>query len=143
MASVLQVPTDVEEVLIQGLLRPSADIQAVFDTRISAEVPPDPVYPLARVKRLGGALTTSRFLWLDRARVQIDVWGDTRKATWRAANLVRSVLIAGQCTTYAPLGRIDSIDEIIGPFEGPDSDKRRRHYIAEYEVLVRPIEVTS
>lgn len=139
----LQIPADVVELLVQGLLRPDPDIQDVVGTRVYSTVPPKPTYPLVRIERVGGQLATSRFLWLDRARVDVNIWGDTHKATWRAANTVRSLLIAAQCTTYEPLGRVDGITELSWRDPVREQEAGRYRAIGEYEVLVRPLEVTT
>lgn len=135
----LQVAVDVEELLIQGMLRPDFDIQDHFGTRVYVSVPADPVYPLLRIQRLGGTVLDSRMLWLDRARVQWDVWADTRKAAWRAADTVRSLLIASQGKSFPPHGWVDGITEITGPFNLPDPDSNRVRYIGEVLILVRPL----
>lgn len=141
----LQVSVDVEELIIQGLLRLDDEISDVFGlapTRVYSKVPDEPSYPLCVVSRLGGALVFSHHLWLDRARVQYDVWGDTKKATWRAADKVRSALIAGQGVTYSPHGRVSAVEETIAPHESPDPDSVRVHFVGEMLVTVRPLVVT-
>lgn len=135
----LAVAVDVEELLIQGLLRPDFDIQDHFGTRVYTTVPPNPTYPLLRVQRLGGTLTTSQHMGLDRARVQYDVWADTRKAAWRAADTVRSLLISSQGKSFAPHGWVDGITETLGPFNLSDPDSKRVRYIGEVQILVRPL----
>lgn len=139
----LQVSVNVEELLVQGLFRTSTEIQDVLGTRIYTLVPAsNPTYPLAIVRRLGGSLVMNHHLWLDRARVQYDVWGDTKAATWRCADRMRSLFIAGQGTNYPPLGRIDGVTETIAPYYQHDPDSERFHYVGQMLVTVRPLEVT-
>jgi uncharacterized protein DUF3168 len=143
--SALQVSVDVEELLVQSLLRLDPEIAEIFGTpvRVYSRVPPEPDYPLAVVRRFGGALAFSHHLWLDRARIQCDVWGETKKATWRAADKVRSAIVAGQGVTYYPHGRISAVEETIAPHESPDPDSTRVHFVGEVLVTVRPLVVTA
>jgi hypothetical protein len=136
----LQVSVDVEELVIQGMLRPDFDIQDHFGTRVYVSVPADPVYPLLRIQRVPGrGLLTSRYVWLDAARIQYDVWADTRKAAWRAADTVRSLLIASQGKSFPPHGWVDGITEIIAPWNLGDPDSKRVRYNGEVDILVRPL----
>lgn len=135
----LMVAVDVEELVIQGMLRPDFDIQDHFGTRVYVTVPPEPTYPLLRIQRVGGTLTTSQYVRLDRATVQYDVWADTRKAAWRATDTVRSLLIASQGKAFPPHGWVDGITELIGPFYLGDPDSNRVRYTGEVQILVRPL----
>lgn len=137
---------DVEELLIQGLLRVNDDIQTHFDTRVYTRRPAEPTYPLLQIRRLGGGLTFNHPVWADRARVQYDVWSDllppegegSKKATWRAANAVRVVLMESR-GIYAPHGSITYVTERIAPFELDDPDTRRIHLLGEIALDVHPI----
>jgi hypothetical protein len=138
-------PVDVEELLVQGLLRQNTGVTDLIDTRVYTRRPPNPRYPLVTVRRVTGHLVYSHGPWLDRAWIEYQVWsenikteGATKKATERIASAVRVALIEGQSQSYSPLGWIDGIVELQGPREVPDGLGERFRYVGEMSVLVRP-----
>jgi hypothetical protein len=138
----LQVGVDVEELLIMGVLRPSADVQTAFggaDAHVHTDIPPDPAYPLVTVKRLGGANAIGGVFWHDRARIQYDVWADSREDAQAGAATVRAVLLASKDHDYSPFGRVTSVEETIAPFNQPDPASVRSRFIGEVIVSVHPL----
>lgn len=130
---------DVEELLIQGMLRLNADVIAQVGTRVYTVIPAEPTYPLVQVRRMGGQLVFSHHAWMDRCRIQWDAFGDTKKATWRVADAIRRAFIDGQATTYAPMGRVDAVTETIGPRGIDDKESDRVHVVGEMLVYTRPL----
>lgn len=138
-----QALVDIEELVVQGLLRTHPDVVEAVDTRVYTKVPSDPTFPLVRVRRLGGALVVSHHAWLDAPRIQYDVWGDTKKATWRIADTVRRALIDGQGQAYSPMGWIDGVTETIAPHEVDDPGSDRVHFVGEMRLISRPLPEVS
>lgn len=53
---------------------------------------PNPVFPLVRVSRFGGAPVRSRPAWLDQAAMQIEAYGGGRKTARQLAETCRALL---------------------------------------------------
>ena len=87
---------------------PFPDVEAVMCTvlkeagvaagRIGSGIPPDPVFPLCVVQRLGGLPPEKRKL--DAARIQVDTWGDSKEDAYDTAEAARLAVFNSEGQIY-------------------------------------------
>lgn len=124
---------DVER-LVSVWLRAHAEVSGSVVTAI----PRDPSFPLVRLVRVGGAPVTQRPLHVDRATLQIDVWGGPKQTAQDLAQTVRGA-IAQLEGTAQPEGVVSAVD--FGPFQYlPDQDfePARPRYQFDVDLTVHP-----
>ena len=64
------VPADAEAIVVGYL-------NAELTEPVSTEMPTNPTFPLVTIRRVGGAGDEPR--WLDRPRIQVEAWADTKQ----------------------------------------------------------------
>lgn len=110
----------------------------------------NPVYPLLVVQRLGGTPAVRQYL--DRARIQIDVWGGARREGNLAipkstildiAQKARVVLLEleGQTLTAPVSLFISGVDDALGITWSPDPTSGRDRYVFSMWLYGRVVEV--
>ena len=130
---------DVEELLIQHVLRPSDDVTDLLGgaMRVYSAVPTQPTYPLVIVHRVTGSQGVGDVLWLDRALIQFDAWAQTKAAARRIAATVEAVLF--ESPGEYPLGVITRVEEEGGIAQLDDPDSTLRHAMFQARVYVHPL----
>lgn len=122
------------EAVVSWVLR-EADIEGLGD-RVYSSIPNTPTYPLIVVRRIGGV--PAEIHHLDRARIQIDVWGEPAtggkgQAHDIAADARVAVLEAeGQriASPPAPIGAfVTSVEDDLGLMFQPDPNTGRDRYL--------------
>ena len=109
-----------------------------FGTQIPADLLNS--LPFVSVRRIGGASVDPRFL--DRATIDLQTWGSTRKEAFDVAIACRDALrdawLAG--TAYTNLGHISHFREIAAPSELRTSDQAANVWRtqATYSLFLRP-----
>jgi len=142
--STLPLQVDVEELLIQQVLRPNVQLTNLLggEMRIYTRIPygataaEAPKYPLVTVRRITGSQGIADVLWLDRALVQVDAWAETEKAAWRVAATAEAVLYAAP-GIYA-LGRLSKVEEESGVTKLRDPDSPLWHVLFTVRCYVHP-----
>lgn len=76
----------------------SSVLRTQLSARVYSSIPSNPTFPLMTVKRIGG-IPADR-VRLDRARLQIDVWGNSKSEARDLADAARVVLHAMENKTY-------------------------------------------
>lgn len=122
------------ELLAVNYLRATAEVAAIAGSRIYTEIPPTPTYPLVRVTRIGGVPTIRQHL--DVARLQIDVWGQTK---FQARTLAATV----QAAMWAAVGShaegvVANVEDDLGLSWSPDPDTDQPRYVFGVAVTIHP-----
>ena len=127
---------DVER-LVAAWLRDQDDIADIFDDRVYTEIPNAPVWPLARVVRIGGN-PTSRLARLDSPLLQIDVWGGPKATAYAGIATILAHMAAGLVGSH-DLGTVSAV-EVGGPSWLPDDTYQpaRPRYSADVRLWVHP-----
>lgn len=100
----------------------------VCDGRVYSSIPANPVYPLARVIRLGGLPVEKHRI--DQPRIQVDVWGTNKSEARDAAEAARLTLHQLEGTTDSEFAAFISCVELDqGPTPFPDPDTGRDRYM--------------
>ncbi len=109
------------------------ELRTTLSARVYSSIPTNPVWPLITVKRIGG--TPADRVRLDRANIQIDVWGNNKSEARDLADSARVKLHAMEpkvCTTgagYPVNGIITGIADTFGLTWLPDPLTDRDRYI--------------
>lgn len=103
----VHVLPDIEKLVIDWALA-TTEVASLVDDRIYGAVPANPTFPLIRVIRVGGA-PTSRLLWLDRALLQVDVWGGPKSTVRLVAETMRAHLSAALVGPH-DLGAVTAVE---------------------------------
>jgi len=101
--------------------------------RASSSIPANPTFPLITVKRMGGSPADKR--GLDRAILQIDVWGNTKSEARDVAAAARITLMNLEGTTSSQFnGVVTCVEDALGLFWLPDQETKRDRYV--FSVMV-------
>lgn len=131
---VVAMPDD--ELAILQYLRTIPEVTALIPgTRITTEMPPSPVYPLALVQRAGGTAAVPQAI--DEAAQQIDVVGGTNAECKRAALAIRAAILA-IANDIVPGAVLCSASEELGPQWFPDTVPKPPlpRYTARYSIIL-------
>lgn len=79
------------ERMVSAYLRDQADLTALVADRVYTAVPANPVFPLVRLTRTGGAPPTELY-WIDNPMIQFDIWGGTKAQARQVAETVRALV---------------------------------------------------
>lgn len=128
---------DVETVVV-NFLKASADVAALVADRVSTRVPVDPVYPLIRISRVGGTLSTNYLTYLDIARIQVDVIGEGEPnpdevETEHISGVVEVVLLRDLPGVYDEM-TVTDVAEILGRVSVADEVTSNPRYFFEVAV---------
>lgn len=130
----LTVLPDDELALIQYLRGVTEAVALIPAGRITTEMPPSPVYPLALVQRLGG-----EGIWpaLDEPAIQLDVVGGTKAQCKKAMQTFRAAILAIANDVVAEAVLASAYEE-VGPQWLPDTIPVPPvpRYTARYRILL-------
>ena len=122
---------DAEALVSQGL-RDAAIVG--LDERVYSSIPKSPTFPLVTVQRIGG-LPLERHAY-DRARIQVDVWGQTKTEAYYIAQAARVAIHRMENT--APTGAVISgVLDDLGLTWQPDPRTARDRYLFGVAVILR------
>lgn len=113
---------------------------------VFSSVPKDPDYPLITVQRVGG--TPVERHWVDRATIQIDVWGENKGQARDLADQARVALHNMEGVTYArEFGNVDDafvngVEDTLGLTWSPDPPTGRDRYIFGVDIYGHPMPAT-
>lgn len=114
---------DIEAVCILALR--DAD---VCSGRAYGAIPAEPAWPLIRVTRVGGSPVVPRRL--DRARIQVEAFGNDKADARDAADAARLALMGAEATSFPDLNAyVTAVDDDLGLQWLPDSDTKRPRYL--------------
>lgn len=82
---------DVEQ-MVSVYLRAQSEVNAYVGQRVYTALPKDKTFPLVRLTRIGGVPPLSRPLHMDRAHLQIDVFGGSKATALDTMDAVRMEL---------------------------------------------------
>lgn len=119
------------EAVISTALR-TAPLISALGTRVYSSIPKNPTYPLVTVKRIGG-IPAERHA-LDRAQIQIDVWGDTKGSAHDVAAAARVKIHELEGTSFtmtdpAVTAFVTAVRDTIGLTWLPDVETARDRYM--------------
>lgn len=95
-------------------------------SRVYSSIPKTPTFPLITIQRTGG--TPVERHRLDQARIQVDVWGESKSQAHDIAQAARVAIhrMEGSTPTGAVIG---GVDDILGLAWSPDPVTHRDRYI--------------
>ena len=135
MPNPLAMMPDDELATIQ-YLRTIPEVTALIPgARITTEMPPKPVYPLALVQRAGGQAAVPQ--GVDEPAQQIDVVGGTKAQCKKAALTIRAAILA-IANDVVPEAVLCSAAEELGPQWFPDTVPKPPlpRYTARYSIIL-------
>lgn len=80
------------EALVSAYLRAQSELTALVGQRVYTALPKDVTFPCVRLVRIGGAPVMSRPLYVDAARLQVDVFGGSKATAFDTIDVVREEL---------------------------------------------------
>jgi hypothetical protein len=99
--------------------------------RVYSSIPAKPTYPLVVVIRVGGTPSVRRYL--DRANIQINVWGENQGQALDIAQECRVVVLEAEGTNVTIDGVgdvwISAVDDSLGMSYVPDPSTNRDRYL--------------
>lgn len=108
-------------------------LAGVASARVYSSVPHTPTYPLVTFSRVGGVPRERHRL--DRARIQVTAWGNTKSEAFDVANAARIALHRMEGTTLstgsgAPVNAfVTGVEDDLGMFWSPDEETARDRYV--------------
>lgn len=133
MADVVVIPDS--EAIVIDYFNANADVVDVLEGGAHGNIPHNAVYPFAVVRRYGGF--SPRPGWLDRARIQIDVWGTDRASTERAAATCKAAL---EAMPQAQAGVVTAVEEIVGLQRLDDLATNHSRYFWAAGLVFHPVQ---
>lgn len=128
---------DAEQLIIGWALTVDA-LTDLVGTRIYTETPADPTFPMVRIVRFGGGPVSTNPAWLDRATMQVDVFGG-RKVTARQIAATFAAHADANLVGPHDLGVVTAV-AVGGLRWEPDQsyDKAKPRYVVELDVWLHP-----
>lgn len=133
------------EALTSYYLLNQSEVQTFAARRVYTEIPKNPTWPLVRVTRIGGAPKISRPLYLDKAHLQLEVFGGPKATAFDLSCVCLDELSKLPVeAAVQPLGIVTAVG--FGPINAwmPDESvptekgKARPRYISDVFVSTRP-----
>lgn len=124
------------EKLIISELNMDTEVLAAVAGEVHGRIPSDPEFPLAVVMRVGGL--SDRHPWVDRARIQFDVWAEKgqRTVAFEAARTIHAALHAlGGVYDDGVVTAVQD-ESVLQYIEDPDTNRPR--YSSVVVVTVHP-----
>jgi hypothetical protein len=99
-----------------------------LSTRVYSSVPGNPTYSLATVRRIGGIPVEKHRL--DRANIQVDVWGTSKSVAQDIAQAARAALhdLEGTKVTDPVTAFVSSVQDSLGLTWLPDPQTGKDRY---------------
>lgn len=132
---------DVEALLVAHLSS-DAGVTAIAGDRVSTELPAG-FEPEARIQlfRVGGAPLDQVTHHLDRAVVQLNVYGASKASAFDAAREALAGLLRARSAAH-PLGAVTHVERLTGPTWSPDPATDTPRYLLTVAITVHPLAVT-
>lgn len=112
----------------------------VVSQRVYSSLPSSPTYPLVTFARLGGIPADERKL--DRARIQIEAWGNSKSEARAGAEAARKAVHLSEGTAVPQFaGFITRVEDELGLMFLPDPPTGRDRYL--FAVAVYAISTTT
>jgi hypothetical protein len=121
------------EAVVAGWIR-----STVAGSRVYSSVPNTPTYPLVTVARTGGIAAERHYL--DQARIDVNVWGNSKTEAHDLAALCRAAVhnLEGQIVTGQEPAFVSGVDDAVGLTWLPDQVTARDRYVFSVLVYLRP-----
>lgn len=125
------------ELLVTTFLRAHADVAALVGTRVTTELPPEPILPAVTVTRIGGVPSLAGYL--DDARLEIAAWGaeDNKRQAEQVARTVEAAML----TIVGPqaTGVVTNVmQEGLGLRWAPDETTDLPRYEMTFDLYIHP-----
>lgn len=121
------------ELLVTGYLRAHTDVAALVGTRVSTELPPEPVFPCVTLTRVGGVPSLPNYL--DGPRIEIVCWGVTKGSAHLVARTVEGAML--QIPGTHPLGTVTGVvGDGLGLRWAPDEPDAQPRYRLLFELYI-------
>lgn len=123
------------ELVVARYLRAHSEVALRVGMRVYTELPPDPVWPLVRLVRIGGVAEENGYI--DRARIQVDAWAASKFEARIVAATVQAALFAapGSVVSGAVFGEV--VND-LGVTWSPDPATGQPRYLFGVRVLLHP-----
>jgi hypothetical protein len=131
---------DVEALLVAHLSS-DAGVTAIAGDRVSTELPAD-FEPEARIQlfRVGGAPLDQETQHVDRAVVQLNVYGASKAEAFDTARAALRALLLARSTPHE-LGAVTHVERLTGPTWSPDPTTDAPRYLVTMAITVHPLAV--
>lgn len=122
-------------------LRAEPELQALVDERVYEIIPDGAVFPLVRVRRVGGVPVIP--YRLDRARLQIEAWVPSLEEGGTEYQATQVARVAHAAIHTAPGahddGVVTSVEDLVGFFPDDDPETGRLRTGFEVAMMTRPL----
>jgi Protein of unknown function (DUF3168) len=119
-------------------LRSKAEVtNLVPGSRITTAFPPNPVFPLVQIQRIGGKSLVKEYV--DEPSIQVDVYGGTQEQCSLIMRTVRAAILAIQNDIVSEGVLVSGFEE-TGPAWLPDTvpTPPLSRFVARFQILVHP-----
>lgn len=112
---------------IEAMIARALRSAGVCGGRAYSSIPREPTWPLAVVQRVGGTAADERRL--DSARIQVDIYGNSKSEARAEGDKARKALHAAQGTSFpTEMGYITGVEDESGLTWLPDPTTNRDRY---------------
>lgn len=127
---------DVEALAVAHLLDDAA-VTALVGDGVSTELPLDAPLPRIQLFRLGGNLITQETAWLERSRLFLASWADTKAEAFDVSN---AAVVSLMATPDLPhdAGVVTAADIELAPYWSPDPEDDVPRYLSTIALTVHP-----
>lgn len=127
------------EALIVAHLRDDADLVALMggDDNIGTEQRALLPLPFLEIRRIGGSLVTPETAHIERARLHVATWAESKPAAWDLAARTVVALLRAPEAPHA-LGVVTAADMELTPYWSPDPEDDTPRYLATCALTVHP-----
>lgn len=127
----LEIFPDAEAVVVEYLQMMVGEVNG----RVSTKIDPEPIYPLVRLTRVGGTPPVPKRL--DRAEIELSVWGNTDKEAWQvAAKALAAMIYMEGYTSVAHKAFVTGTEVGGGISWSPDLDTTKPRYTFSMSVYL-------
>lgn len=133
----IRTPVNTEALAVEHLDN-DADVVDLAGEHVSTELPGNRANPWVQVTRLPGSTgATPETGRLERARLQVSIWADTKAGAWALTELVgRSLLDSpGSSNSY---GVVTGAEYEVTPYWAPDPETDDPRYLFVMALFVHP-----
>ena len=126
---------DVERALV-AFLQEDPDLAALHGGRVSTEVPKDAILPRLRISRVGCIPDTDG--WIDRPRIAIEAWANSKAEAWELASTSLAVLQARLPAAPLAEGVVTDVRPDTGLAWAPDESTELARYTFAVSITAHP-----